>query len=313
LQVLAAVCVTGKLFEICFLSSMRVQNGSCQQHMLLHGVLLLLVHQDPLHLYLQQLALMVLGYGSCHLLLSSRAATTAAAAAAGTAGSSMAAGLAEVDSSSGMLLPGVIKWNSSSNSLLGLTTSGEFFVSVFMVLLLLHHVYHACVGPREKPSSSSRRSSVGRSRRVGAAGSAGIAGSIAGGASVAGSTAAASEAQHGSSVMVGASGGEQAPANAEQSLDSAAATADSYQQRQQQQRQHQQQQQQLDRFIWRVEETPPLLNAAFVSKLAVVKLFNAVFVTLYSLQCLQHAQAEIALRLGGFLFNPCNTGLVSLR
>jgi hypothetical protein len=299
-QVLAAVCVTGKLLEICLLSSTSVRHGSCQQHMLLHGVLLLLVHQHPLHQYLQQLALMVLGYGSCHLWMSSRGATTAAAAAAGTAGSGMAAGVAGaagVNSRSCALSLGVIKRNSSSNSLLGLTTSGEFFVNAFMVLLLLHHVYHACVGPREKPSSSSssRRSSVRRSRRVSAAGSVGIAGSVAGGASV----AAANEAQQSSSVTTGAPGGEQAPvpANAQQAGDTTAVT---------------ELQQPLNRCIWRVEETPPLLNAAFVSKLAVVKLSNAAFVALYSLQCLQHAHSEIAVRLGGFLFNPCHVGLVSL-
>jgi hypothetical protein len=305
LQVLAAMCVTGKLAEVCLLSSMRVRHGSCQQHMLLHGVLLLLVHQDPLQQYLHQLALMVLGYGTCHLWMSGRAAATAGATGGGTVAAWATADAAGVTTSSRLASLGVIQWNSSSNSLLGLTTSGEFFVNAFMMLLLLHHVYHACVGPREKQisssSSSSRRCSVRRSRRVSAAGSANIAGSIAGTATAAGSAAAARDVHQGSSVTPGPSS-EQVPASAEPAVDTAAATKV----------QQQQQQQQLAGCIWRIDEASSLLNAAFVWKLAVVKLSNAAFVALYSLQCLQHAQSAIAVRLGGFMFNPCHIGLVSL-
>ena len=88
MQALAAVYVVGKLLEVRFLSCARTLHGSCQQHMLLHGVLLLLVHQDPLQQYLQQLALMVLAYGSCHLWVSGSSSAADSAAFAGTSGSS---------------------------------------------------------------------------------------------------------------------------------------------------------------------------------------------------------------------------------
>jgi hypothetical protein len=300
LQALAAACVVGKLLEISFFSCARKLHGSCQQHMLLHGVLLLLVHQDPLQQYLQQLALVVLAYGSCHLWLSGSATAAQSAAEIAASGSSAAAewaSAAGVNSSGSSLLQlGALRWNSSSDSLLALTTSGEFFVNAFMLLLLLHHVYRACVGPREQQSSSSSKphSSGRRSRAASATGSTGVACSVAGSAVLA-------RDKFSSSQSTGAAQPAEAASKADKlAYAAAAAVAVS------------DVQQQFNRCIWRVEEAPPLLNAAYVSKLAVVKLSNAAFVALYSLQCLQHAQSALAVQLGGFMFNPCHIGLVSV-
>jgi hypothetical protein len=311
--------VVGKLLEVYFFSCTSALHGSCQQHMLLHGVLLLLVHQDPLPQYLQQLALLVLGYGTCHLWMSGTATAADSAASAATTSSSIAAVWVDAagvnSSSSGLLRLGTVRWIGSSSSLLAVTTSGEFFVNAFMLLLLLHHAYHACVGPRDKQTSSSSSSSQssrprsGRaSRRANAGGSAGVTNSTVRGTSVASTTATAREQPHSSSITtdpamsaeIAAGAAAAGAASAEPEVDAAAAAATT-----------DDQQQQFHRCTWRVEEAPPLLNAAFVSKLAVVKLSNAAFVALYSLQCLQHAQSAVAVRLAGFLFNPCHIGLVS--
>jgi hypothetical protein len=118
--------------------------SSCQQSMLLQGVLFI-VHQDPIQEFLPPLAVMLAAYTACHLcggagsLAKGLLASSHRVAAAGGSLAAAAASTAAAGAAAGAV----------ARHPLAVTTAGEFFLSTFMVVLVLHRLYCTYMGPRE--------------------------------------------------------------------------------------------------------------------------------------------------------------------
>ena len=138
--------VLGKMLEEA--TGLPSLSGSSQQYMLVHGALFL-AHQDSIAEYLMALAVMVSGYSICHMYCGfqqqqQQQQHQLAKHLLVQAGSSWVAPTTQVAAAGG----------AQASSLILTTISGEYFISAFMLVLLLHKLYNRCVGPREVASTA---------------------------------------------------------------------------------------------------------------------------------------------------------------